>query len=76
MSAIGAIRGSALRTANPLPKGTFLFVKCITIPLTASTQGHSDVHVKLLGLPRTATPADITRLLTKNGVHGIAKGEH
>ena len=37
-------------------------------------QGHSDLHVKLSGLPRTATPADITRLLGRNKVHNIAKG--
>ena len=37
-------------------------------------QGHSNVHVKLFGLPRTATPADITRLLGKNKIHNITKG--
>lgn len=36
--------------------------------------GHSSVHVRLFGLPRTATPADITRLLAKNKVHNITKG--
>ncbi|KAI0277698.1 hypothetical protein BGY98DRAFT_978276 [Russula aff. rugulosa BPL654] len=55
MSAIGAIRRSALRTVNTLPKD------------------HSNVHVRLTGLPRTSTPADITRLLAKNKVHNITK---
>ncbi|KAH9966590.1 hypothetical protein BC827DRAFT_1264550 [Russula dissimulans] len=53
MSAIGAVRGSALRTAYALPKG------------------HSNLHVQLSGLPRTTTPADITRLLARSGVHDI-----
>ncbi|KAF8503633.1 hypothetical protein F5888DRAFT_1663836 [Russula emetica] len=55
MSAFAAIRRSALRTADTLPKD------------------HSSVHVKLTGLPRTATPADITRLLAMNKVHNITK---
>jgi len=55
MSAMGAIRGSALGTAKTLPVG------------------HSNVHVKLFGLPRTATPADITRLLGKNKIHNVTK---
>ncbi|KAI0005958.1 hypothetical protein BJV74DRAFT_8130 [Russula compacta] len=55
MSAIGAIRGSALGTAKTLPKG------------------HSNVHIKLTGLPRTTTPTDITRLLARNKVNNITK---
>jgi hypothetical protein len=35
--------------------------------------GHSDLHVKLVGFPRTTTPADITRLLGKKNVHNITK---
>ncbi|KAF8479342.1 hypothetical protein DFH94DRAFT_50731 [Russula ochroleuca] len=34
-------------------------------------KGHSPVHVRLTGLPRTSTPADITRLLARNNVHNI-----
>ncbi|KAI0306648.1 hypothetical protein B0F90DRAFT_787660 [Multifurca ochricompacta] len=55
MSAVGAIRGSAVGIAKSLPKG------------------HSNVHVKLTGLPRTTTPADITRLLGRNKVQNITK---
>ncbi|KAI9510242.1 hypothetical protein F5148DRAFT_1338351, partial [Russula earlei] len=33
----------------------------------------SNVHVKLTGLPRTITPADITRLLASNKVRNITK---
>jgi hypothetical protein len=40
------------------------------------SQGHSPVHVRLTGLPRTSTPADITRLLARNNVHNITNGEH
>lgn len=75
MSAIGAIRGSSLGTAKFLPKGESLSVKHHPILLTFIAQGHSTVHVRLTGLPRTATPADITRLLAKNKVHNITKGE-
>ncbi|KAI9466131.1 hypothetical protein BJY52DRAFT_328106 [Lactarius psammicola] len=57
MSAVGAVRGSALGAA----KGFSL------------TKGHSNLHVRLTGLPRTTTPADITRLLGRNKVHNISK---
>ncbi|KAI0273551.1 hypothetical protein BC834DRAFT_214318 [Gloeopeniophorella convolvens] len=42
---------------------------------TAKTlpQGHSNAHVRLFGLPRSATPADITRLLAKHNVQGVSK---
>ncbi|KAH9997641.1 hypothetical protein BJV77DRAFT_983706 [Russula vinacea] len=33
--------------------------------------GHSAVHIRLFGLPRTSTPADITRLLARNRVHNV-----
>jgi hypothetical protein len=75
MSAIGAIRRSALRRANDLPKGRPPSVKYTPFD-SCSLPGHSNVHVKLTGLPRTSTPADITRLLAKNKVHNITKGEH
>jgi len=35
--------------------------------------GHSDLHVKLTGFPRTTTPADITRLLGRKNVHNVTK---
>ena len=75
MSAIGAIRRAALRTANELPKGRSAAVKYTPFDLR-SLPDHSNVHVKLTGLPRTSTPADITRLLSKNKVHNITKGEY
>ena len=75
MSTMGAIRGSALGTAKTLPIGRVLFLtKYIAFFSQFIYQGHSNVHVKLVGLPRTATPADITRLLAKNKVHNITKG--
>jgi hypothetical protein len=76
MSAIGAIRGSALGTAKSLPKGGSPVGKAHPILLTFIAQGHSADHVKLTGLPRTTTPADITRLLAKHRVQNIKKGEH
>ncbi|KAF8275093.1 hypothetical protein EI94DRAFT_1793723 [Lactarius quietus] len=59
MSAAGAVRGSVQGAARS---------KAFSLP-----RGHSDHHVKLTGLPRTATPADITRLLGRNKVHNITK---
>ena len=47
---------------------------CIAFLSQFFYQAHSNVHVKLFGLPRTATPADITRLLAKHKVHNITKG--
>ena len=76
MSAIGAIRGSALGTAKSLPKGEPLLVKYITFFSQLVTTGHSNVHIKVVGLPRTTTPADITRLLARNKVHNVTKGDH
>ncbi|KAH9048174.1 hypothetical protein EDB84DRAFT_1458818 [Lactarius hengduanensis] len=58
-AAVGAVRGAALGTARS---------KSFSLP-----RGHSDLHVKLTGLPRTATPADITRLLGRNKIHNITK---
>ncbi|KAH9063511.1 hypothetical protein EDB87DRAFT_1604109 [Lactarius vividus] len=56
---IGAVRGAAL---GPVRSKSFSLPK-----------GHSDLHVRLTGLPRTATPADITRLLGRNKIHNIMK---
>ncbi|KAH9981369.1 hypothetical protein BGW80DRAFT_1454259 [Lactifluus volemus] len=39
----------------------------------ALPKGHSDVHIRLVGLPRTTTPADVTRLLATHKVHNITK---
>lgn len=74
-SAINATRRSALRTANTLPKGMSPLVKCTPFN-SRSLPDYSNVHVRLTGLPRTTTPADITRLLAKNKVHNITKGEY
>ena len=49
-------------------------MKCIAFLSQFIYQGHSNVHIKLFGLPRTATPADITRLLGKNKIHNVTKG--
>jgi hypothetical protein len=76
MSAIGTIRSSARSTAKSLPKGEFSSVKYITSFSQPIDQGHSNFHIKLVGLPRTATPADITRLLAKNKIHNVIKGDH
>jgi hypothetical protein len=75
MSAIGAIRRSAVRTANALPKGMSPSVKYTRFD-SRSLLDHSNVHVRLTGLPRTTTPADITRLLANNKVHNITKGDY
>jgi len=75
MSAIGAIRRPALRTANALSKGRSPLVKYTPFH-SCSLPDHSNVHVRLTGLPRTTTPADVTRLLAKNKVHNITKGEY
>ena len=75
MSATGVIRREALRTAGNLRKGRSPLVKCTPFD-SCSLPDHSNFHVKLAGLPRTTTPADITRLLAKNKVHNITKGEH
>ncbi|KAI0288184.1 hypothetical protein BC826DRAFT_1107889 [Russula brevipes] len=36
-------------------------------------EGYSNIHVRLAGLPRTTTPADITRLLAKHKVYNVTK---
>ncbi|KAH9005072.1 hypothetical protein EDB86DRAFT_2881397 [Lactarius hatsudake] len=59
MSAVGAVRGAALGTARS---------KSFSL-----SKGHSNLHVQLTGLPRTTTPADITRLLGRNKIHNITK---
>ena len=76
MSAIGAIRGAALGTAKTLPKGGPPSDIACSILLTFVAEDHSASHVLLTGLPRTTTPADITRLLGNNKVHNVKKGEH
>ena len=75
MSAVGAFRGSALGTAKTLPTGASVPIGKTHILLTFGFQGHSAVHIRLFGLPRTSTPADITRLLARNRVHNVTNGE-
>ena len=78
MSVVGAVRGSVQGAARSKPfsltPGEFGSVYRNFFLLSDHYQGHSDLHVKLVGLPRTTTPADITRLLGRNKVHNITKG--
>src|SRR6266849_8084443 len=77
MSGIGinGFRRSALRTAKDMPKGRSPSVNYTPFD-SRSLPDYSNVHILLTGFPRTTTPADITRLLARNKVHNITKGEY
>lgn len=72
---MSTIRRSALSKAKVLPKGRSLLGKLHPFD-SRSLPDHSNVHVLLTGLPRTTTPADITRFLAKNKVRNVTKGEY